>query len=318
MTYGSLVEVQVNSMRLEAKDVVSIELGDAGGNELPMFTAGAHIDLHLANGMVRSYSLLNAACERRRYVVGVLNDKKGRGGSRFIHDRLRVGEILKCSAPRNNFVLNEDASETVLIAGGIGVTPIICMFDRLLKIGRSVELIYCAKSRREAAFLDKLTALGGNVHLHFDDERGGPPDLKSLLAHRPGDPHFYCCGPEAMLAAFERTCGDLAYHNVHLERFAPAGAAAPVQDIGYQVKLAKSGITVNVPAGKALIDALEESGIEVTFSCREGVCGVCETRVLDGTPDHRDSVLTERERDSGQKMMVCVSGCKGNSLTLDI
>jgi ferredoxin--NADP+ reductase len=318
MAYGSLIEAQVNGIRLEAKDVVSIELKDTRGNELPMFTAGAHIDLHLANGMVRSYSLLNAACERQRYVVGVLNDRKGRGGSRFIHERLRVGEILKCSAPRNNFALNEDASKTVLIAGGIGVTPIICMFDRLLKIGRPVELIYCARSRLEAAFLDKLTALGGNAHIHFDDERGGAPDLKSLLAHRPNDAHFYCCGPEPMIAAFEGACRDLAYRNVHLERFTPAGAAAPVQDLGYQVRLARRGITVDVPAGKALIDALEESGIDVTFSCREGVCGVCETRVLDGTPDHRDSVLTERERNSGQKMMVCVSGCKGNLLTLDI
>ena len=318
MAYGSLIEAQVNSMRLEAKDVVSIELKDARGRELPMFTAGAHIDLHLANGMVRSYSLLNATCERQRYVVGVLNDRKGRGGSRFIHERLRVGEILKCSVPRNSFALNEDASKTVLIAGGIGVTPIICMLDRLLKIGRAVELIYCARSRLDAAFLDKLTALGGNAHIHFDDERGGAPDLKSLLAHRPNDTHFYCCGPEAMIAAFEEACRDLDYRNVHLERFAPAGAATQAQHHGYQVKLAKKGITVDVPAGKPMIDALEEAGVEVEFSCREGICGVCETRVLDGTPDHRDSVLTERERDSGQKMMVCVSGCKGNLLTLDI
>jgi ferredoxin-NADP reductase len=304
-------------MRLEAKDVVCIELRDASGNELPTFTAGAHIDLHLANGMVRSYSLLNAARERQRYVLGVLNDGKGRGGSRFIHESLRVGETLKCSLPRNNFALDEGASKVVLIAGGIGITPIICMFDRLLTVEKPVELFYCTRSRLEAGFIDKLAEMGGDVHTHFDDERGGAPDLKSMLANRSEDTHFYCCGPEAMLTAFEGTCRDLGYRNVHLERFAPAGDAK-VQGFGYQVRLAKKGITVDVPPGKALIDVLEESGIDVTFSCREGVCGVCETRVLDGTPHHRDSVLTERERKSGEKIMICVSGCKGNSLTLDI
>lgn len=318
MTLGSLIEVQVNNIRLEAKDVVSVELKNAEGNELPTFTAGAHIDLHLTNGMVRSYSLLNDACERQRYVVGVLNDKKGRGGSRFIHEQLRVGDILKCSVPRNNFALNEDAPKTVLIAGGIGVTPMVCMYDRLMKIGKTVDLIYCARSRREAAFLDRLAALGGKVHIHLDEERGGAPDFKSLLADRPHDAHYYCCGPEAMVAAFEGVCRDLGYRNVHLERFAPASIVTSVQEQGYQVRLAKSGITIEVPADKPMIEALEDAGIEVPFSCREGVCGVCEARVLDGKPDHRDSVLTERERDSGQKMMVCVSGCKGASLTLDM
>lgn len=305
-------------MRLEAAGVVSVELRAQNGAILPAFEAGSHIDLHLANDLVRSYSLFNAPQERHRYLVAVLNDRNSRGGSRFVHEQLRVGSTLKISPPRNNFGLDEHATHTVLLAGGIGVTPIFCMYNRLLDIGRPVEMIYCARSRKEAAFVDELSA-SKQVRVLFDEEQGGPPDLRALLEGRSPDTHFYCCGPAAMLSAFEAACRDLGHGHVHIERFKAAADAAPAQaGGGYRVELARSGKTIEVPSGVALLDALIAAGVDADYSCREGICGACETGVLAGTPEHHDSVLTERERASNKTMMVCVSGCKGDRLVLDI
>ncbi len=318
MNSSSLLTVLVHTIRLEAQGIVSVELRSPTGDELPPFEAGSHIDLHLPNGLVRSYSLFNSPQERHRYVVGVLNDRNSRGGSRFVHEQLRVGSTIKIAPPRNNFELDESAPKSVLLAGGIGVTPIFCMYNRLRDIGKPVELIYCARSRKEAAFVEELVASGGKVTLRFDDEAGGPPNLRELLASHPADTHFYCCGPTPMLDAFEAACKELGYPNVHIERFAAAGEVTASQEGSYQVELAKSGKVIDVPAGMSLLDALLEAGIDADYSCREGVCGACETAVLDGIPDHRDSVLTERERESNKTMMVCVSGCKGSKLVLDL
>lgn len=304
-------------MRLEAAGVVSVELRAQNGAILPAFEAGSHIDLHLPNDLVRSYSLFNAPEERHRYVVAVLSDRNSRGGSRFVHEQLRVGSTLKISPPRNNFGLDEHAIHTVLLAGGIGVTPIFCMYNRLLDIGRPVEMIYCARSRKEAAFVDELSA-SKQVRVLFDEEQGGPPDLRALLEGRPSDTHFYCCGPTAMLGAFEAACRDLGYGHIHIERFKAVVDVASAQAGGYRAELARSGKTIDVPLGVTLLDALIAAGVDADYSCREGICGACETGVLEGTPEHHDSVLTERERASNKTMMVCVSGCKGDKLVLDI
>ncbi|NOV27895.1 oxidoreductase [Cupriavidus necator] len=318
MSAHQSLTLRVQAMRYEARGVVSIELQDPEGKTLPEYSPGAHIDLHLGNGLVRSYSLCGAPETRTRYTVGVLLDRGSRGGSRYVHEQLRVGATLTVGAPRNNFELDESAAHTVLVAGGIGVTPIVCMARRLAELGKSFTLIYCARSRPEAAFVEALSAYGDAVRFHFDDEAGAPPDLKALLGGLDAQTHFYCCGPGPMLNAFEAACAAHAYANVHIERFAADPSTEAVQEGEYVVQLSRTGSLVRVPSGKSLLDALLDSGVEVEYSCREGVCGSCETAVLEGCPDHRDSVLSNSERASNKTMMVCVSGCKGGKLVLDL
>lgn len=318
MTHNNTLTAFVHTLRFEAEGIISVELRPYGDQVFPAFTAGAHIDLHLGNGLVRSYSLLNSPEDSGRYVVGILRDRNSRGGSAYVHQNLRVGMQLQISPPRNLFQLDESAEHSVLVAGGIGVTPIYCMLNRLRALGKSAEMLYCARSRKEAAFVEELAASGANIKLHFDDESGGPIDLKAFLAARPSTAHFYCCGPTPMIDAFENLCESLGHPNVHIERFAAAAPPAAAPQGSYEVKLARSNKSIEVPSGKSLLDALLESGIEVDCSCREGVCGACETRVLEGEPEHRDGVLTKAEKAANQTMMVCVSGCKGSRLVLDL
>ena len=317
MSNSQQITVRVQAMRFEGSGIVSVELVSPEGAELPGFAAGAHIDLHLPNGVVRSYSLWNSPQERHRYLIGVLLDRNSRGGSRYVHEQLRVGATITIGVPRNNFPLADAAEHTVLIAGGIGITPIYGMLNELRRLGRRAELLYCARSRAEAAFVEQLAG-GDGVQVHFDQEAGGPPDLRGYLAARTAEAHFYCCGPTPMLNAFESLCAELGLPNVHVERFAPAEPVVAQQGSEYECQLARSQKLVVVPAGKSLLDALLEAGADVDHSCREGVCGSCETAVLDGVPDHRDGVLTKAERESGKTMMVCVSGCKGRRLVLDL
>jgi len=311
----------IHTLRHEAEDTISVELQPVDGGEFPAFTPGSHIDLHLPNGLERSYSLCNSADERHRYIVGVLKDRASRGGSRCVHEQLRIGMQLVISAPRNNFALDEAADHTVLVAGGIGITPLLCMARRLRDLRRSFELLYFARSRRSAAFLDQLKALEVPMHTHFDDEEGGPPDLKALLAARPPSArlHLYACGPTPMLDAFEKFSAQLGHENAHIERFA-AVEHKPAQDARttFTVELVRSRKSITVAPEKSILDALLEAGIEVDHSCCEGVCGSCETRVLAGEPDHRDSILSAKERAGNQVMMLCVSGCKSPSLALDL
>jgi ferredoxin-NADP reductase len=318
----------VKSMRHEADGVVSLELRPTqAGASFPAFTAGAHIDVQLPNALVRSYSLLNPETERGRYVIGVLLDRNTRGGSRCVHEQLRVGMTVPVSAPRNNFPLDLSAPCSVLVAGGIGITPLMSMHAALASRGMPVEFIYCARSRREAAFLDELAAMaqaaGSQLTLHFDDERGAPPDMASLLKGHAADTHLYCCGPGPMLDAFDRACASLGYVHVHTERFAanPSSLAPPSAadaGSGYQVELRRSGMTLDVPSGKPLLDVLLDAGVAQDYSCREGICGACETRVLSGEVEHHDSILTRAERESNKTMMVCVSRCRQGTLVLDI
>lgn len=309
----------VHTLRYEAEGIISVELRPHGDTVFAPFEAGSHIDLHLPNGLVRSYSLLNAPSDQGRYVVGILRDRKSRGGSEFVHSQLRVGSTLQISQPRNNFKLDSEAPHSVLVAGGIGITPIYCMFRQLLALGKSAELIYCARSRKEAALLEQLSGLGAKVLYHFNDEKDCAPDLAKYLAGQPADTHFYCCGPTPMLDAFESTCEALGYPHAHIERFA-AAELPPSADAqqSYDVELKKTGKTVQVGAGLNLLDVLLQAGCDIDYSCREGVCGSCETKVLDGDVDHRDGVLTKAERAANASMMVCVSGCKSRRLVLDI
>ncbi|HBO6999662.1 TPA: oxidoreductase, partial [Pseudomonas aeruginosa] len=296
MTHDNRLAAFVHTLRFEAQGILGVELRPQGDQVFPPFSAGAHIDLHLPNGLVRSYSLLNSPEDCGRYVLGILRDRGSRGGSAFVHDSLRVGMQLQISRPRNLFPLEENAAHSVLVAGGIGVTPIYCMFNRLRALGRSVELLYCARSRQEAAFVEELAASDAAIQLHFDDEKGGPMDLGAFLGARASTAHFYCCGPTPMIDAFETHCERLGHPHVHIERFAAAPQAPAAPQGSYEVRLARSGTSIEVPSGKSLLDALLEAGVVVDCSCREGVCGSCETRVLEGEPEHRDGVLTKAEK----------------------
>lgn len=317
---SNTLQVFVHTLRYEADGIISIDLRATDRQDLPAFEAGSHIDCHLPNGLVRSYSLLNDCTERHRYVLGVLKDAKSRGGSKAVHEQLRVGMRLEISAPRNNFALHEEAAHSVLVAGGIGITPLLCMARRLRALGKSFEVLYFARSRTHAAFIEDVEALGAQVHFHFDDAQGGPPDLKALLAarHAPGT-HYYACGPAVMLDAFETHCQSLGYADAHIERFAAVEVAASSDARQrYTVELKRSGKVIEITPELSLLAALQQAKADVMTSCEEGICGSCETRVLEGVPDHRDSVLSPAEQATHRVMMVCVSGCQSERLVLDL
>lgn len=319
MAAGDLREVRVKRICYEAENINSYELVLPGGGDLAAFTAGSHIDLHLQNGMVRSYSLVNDQDERHRYVIAVNKDGSSRGGSSFVHETIKAGDIIAISTPRNNFALREDAERSVLIAGGIGITPLMSMIRRLERLARPWQLFYAARTRRAAAFLDDLRSIRPNarVHTDFDDERAGQVfDLAAVVARVPADAHVYCCGPLPMLDTFERAAAGRPADHVHVEYF--QAKEAPALDGGFEVRLAKSDRTIAIEPGKTILDAVLDAGVSANFSCSEGVCGTCETRVIEGIPDHRDLFLSPEEKAANKTIMICCSGSKSPTLVLDL
>ena len=315
------IELLVKAVTWESDRVRSYDLRLASGAPLPPFTAGAHIDLALPNGLTRSYSLINSQDERTRYVIAVQNDRVSRGGSRWIHQHLQAGDRLKVGPPRNNFRLVEEAPQSLLIAGGIGITPMLSIVMRLASLGRPWTLHYCARTRADAAFLDRLDLPGGwphgKVQLNFDHEPGGiTQDIGSLVDAAHAAAHIYCCGPAPMLAPFAAATAGRDAGLVHVEHFSTT--QAPATAGGFTVALAKSGREVFVAAGETILDAVLAAGIDAPYSCMEGVCGSCETTVIDGLPDHRDLVLSDAEKASNRSMMICCSGSQGVRLTLDL
>jgi tetrachlorobenzoquinone reductase len=308
------LRLRVKSATWEAPNITSYDLRPLEAGELPAFTAGAHIDLTLPNGLIRSYSLINPQAERQRYVIAVQKDRASRGGSKWVHENFRPGDVLTVSGPRNNFALNEAAPKSIFIAGGIGITPIMSMTERLSALGRDWELIYCARKRADAAFVDILK---GNVRFNFDEEPGGKMlDIAAVVRAAPPESHLYCCGPLPMLSAFEAVTADLPRERVHVEYF--TAKEPPAVAGGFKVVLAKSGQEFVVPPGKTILDTLLDAGLDIPYSCMEGVCGTCETKVVEGTPDHRDLILTEEEHAVGKIMMICCSGSKSEKLVLDL
>jgi ferredoxin-NADP reductase len=286
--------------------------------ELPPAAAGSHIDLHLANGLVRQYSLVISRPGTSQYEIAVKLDERSRGGSSLIHSSLRVGDRVDISAPRNHFPLDEAAPHTLFVAGGIGITPIYSMLHRLRSLRRSWELHYACRSKVDAAFLDEL-ANYGEVHFHFDDENDGRFfDVKRVFATTDPMASFYCCGPSPLMEAFEREAAsaNVPSTNVHMEYFT---AKEPLTLSGsFTVRLARSGKVLNVPEGRSILEVLVEAGIQIEHSCSEGICGTCETKVLMGVPDHRDSVLTPQERAANSTMMICCSRSRSPELVLDL
>jgi ferredoxin-NADP reductase len=311
-----MTDLRIKSATWEAPNIISYELRSVDGSPLPEFSAGAHIDLKLPNGVTRSYSLLNSQCERDRYVIAIQKDRASRGGSSWIHQNLKVGDTLSVSDPRNNFRLDEGADKTVLIAGGIGITPMLSMIERLKSLKKDWVLVICARTRESAPFVKHL-ASDDRVRFNFDGEPGGTMiDMAALIASHGAETHFYCCGPLPMLKAFGSATDHLPRPQVHVEFFSAASPAATAG--GFKVILSKSGREVDVPSGKTILDALNDAGIVTPYSCAEGVCGTCEAVVLEGVPDHRDLVLTEAEKVSNRKMLICCSGSHSERLVLDI
>ncbi|VTU13187.1 Phenoxybenzoate dioxygenase subunit beta [Variovorax sp. SRS16] len=312
--------LRLSAIRYEAEAIASFQFQHPDAAPLPAFAPGAHVDVHLPNGLIRSYSLSNESSETHRYVVTVARDVNSRGGSAYMHDKLHVGQLLKVGVPANHFPLDESASDTVLIAGGVGVTPIWCMAQRLERLGRPVKVFYASRSRANAAFSKDFEALGRRhaacVHLHFDDERG-LLDIRKLVSENVGaGTHVYCCGPTPMLQAFEAACSHLPPECVHVEYF--KAKDAPITADGLELVLAKSQKTLRVGHGKTVLDAILEAGIDVPYSCMEGICGSCEVPVLDGVPDHHDSVLSAKQKASNSTMLICCSGAKSSRLVLDL
>lgn len=310
---GTERDVLVRAVRLESEGVLSFVLEACDGQPLPAFEPGAHIDLHLPMG-VRQYSLINDG-RAGVYEIAVGLDRAGRGGSAWLHKELRPGMVLKASPPRNTFPLDDAAPYTALFAGGVGVTPIRAMAVRLAALGRPFSLLYAARSKASAAFAAELAGLKG-ARLHFDAEAGGPADLAAAIAAVPAGAKLYCCGPTSMIEAFTAATAGRPAELVSVERF----GAAPIQgEAGsFVVELARSGRSIEVGPTETILDALATAGIAAPSSCRNGVCGTCETTVLAGQPDHRDMILSEAERAAGGSMMICCSRAKSPRLTLDL
>lgn len=307
------IEMRLAAIRYLAHETNLFEFESLDGSEVPPASAGAHIAVNLPNGMVRLYSLVEPVEEGSRYVIGVKRDGRGRGGSVCLHDTVRVGSVLKIGAPRNNFELNENAGHSVLIAGGIGITPIWSMAQRLTRLGRSFDVVYACRDRRDVAFSEAIAQLAGAT-VHVDSEAAGFLDIRNIVDNAPEGAHFYCCGPAPMLDSFEACTSHLPRGQVHLERFAPA--AQPVLDGNFMVELSESGREFEIPEGQSILSVLRDAGFDLDFSCEMGICGACKVQVLDGVPDHRDMVLSDEEKARGDAMMICCSGAKTPRLRL--
>lgn len=318
----SLIKARIVAIRYEARDVLSYVLAPLSPTQpLPAYTPGAHIDVHLTGALMRTYSLSNGRGDTGLYRLTVQKDPKSRGGSIYMHDNLRAGQEVEISTPRNNFELCEDAPLSVFIAGGIGVTPFIPMMARLNALGRRWRLHYCVRTRERAAFIEEieqLTAAGhGEAVFNFDEEPGGSLlDLNALIGALPEGAHVYCCGPTGMLHAYQKAAEGLPSERVHFEYFSSDVKAA--SEGGFTVVLQKTGSEVFVKSGETILQAIRSAGVFVDSSCEEGICGACETKVISGTPDHRDMILSERERTESKSMMICCSGCKSERLVLDL
>ena len=300
-----------------AEGVVVLGLHDPSGADLPSWAPGAHIDLNLPTGVTRQYSLCGNPADRAVWQIGVLREPQGRGGSAYVHDELTEGTEIAVRGPRNNFPL-VTAPAYVFIAGGIGITPILPMVGAAQAAGAEVELHYGGRNRRSMAFLESLAELTeAPVTLHPQDEVG-LIDLESILGTPRPDTLVYCCGPEPLLQAVEQHCAGWPSGSLHVERFSPKKVGEPVLQDAFEVELAESGMTLTVPPDRSILEVIEEAGVSVESSCHEGTCGTCETAVLEGQVDHRDSLLTPDEQEANDTMFVCVSRAASPKLVLDL
>ena len=319
---GGLLSVRVARKSIEAEDICSLELVSADGAPLPAFAAGSHIDVQLPGGPTRQYSLCNDPAETHRYLIAVLRDARSRGGSAAVHERVKVGDTLVISAPKNHFALAHDASSHLLLAGGIGVTPLLCMAERLAHAGADFEMHYCTRSPARTAFRQRIAVapFASRVAFHFDDgEAAQKLDIAALLAAPRAGRHLYVCGPKGFMDAVLGSARAQGWPQaqIHYEFFG-ADTAPAAGDGGFEVMLASSGRVIKVAPDRSVVQALAEAGVSVATSCEQGVCGTCLTRVIEGEPDHRDLYLTPQEQAANDQFLPCCSRAKSARLVLDL
>ena len=325
MTAQETLQVRVVKKQAEAEGIASFELARVDGLALPPFSAGSHIDVHLpgnpGGGLVRQYSLCNASHEEHRYRIAVLRDPASRGGSVAMHDSVHEGDVITISTPRNHFALHP-AQHSLLLAGGIGVTPLLCMADRLARTGAKFDLHYCTRSAERTAFSAEIAASSMAQHVHFHLDAGAAEQklaLATTLAAPAPDKRLYVCGPSGFIDHVVGTAQAMgwAQDHIHLEYF-----GAPAQDTsgdqGFVVRIASTGKTYAIAPDVSVVEALRGHGIDILTSCEQGVCGTCLTRVLEGEVDHRDMYLTDEEKAANEQFMPCCSRARGKLLVLDL
>jgi ferredoxin-NADP reductase len=315
----------VATRTLAAEGVVSLSLRRPDGGTLPAWAPGAHIDVLLDGDdgedgddgvLIRQYSLCGDPADREAWRIAVLREPRGRGGSAYVHDRLREGTTVRVRGPRNNFPLRP-AARHLFVAGGVGITPILPMVEAAEAAGADWRLLYGGRTRTSMAFLDRLAPHGDRVLVRPQDEYG-LLDVAALLGVPEDGTLVHACGPEPLLRAVQEQCAGWPPGTLGVERFAPVRTSATGRAEVFELELARSGLTLTVPPDRSVLETVEAAGVAVVFSCREGTCGTCETDVLDGRPDHRDSLLTEDERAAGDTMLICVSRSCGPRLVLDL
>lgn len=312
----SAVSVKVSGRQQQADGVLAITLTHPDGRRLPDWAPGSHVDLMLPNGMTRQYSLCGDRWDPYTYRIGVLREPAGRGGSAYIHDELRENQIIGIGGPRNNFHL-VPSERYLFIAGGIGITPLLPMIAQAAMLEADWTLVYGGRTKSSMAFLGDLADFGDRVQLRPQDEYG-LLDLPALLSSPAAGLKVYCCGPGPLLDAVHRTCSRWPAGAVRTERFVPKDQGPPVRDTPFVVDLARTGTAVTVSPDRSILEAVRQAGVPVLSSCQQGVCGTCETPVLAGEPDHRDSLLDDGERAASESMFICVSRSCSDRLVLEL
>jgi len=313
------MDVVVRSAELITPRIKSFELADPAGAALPEFTAGSHIDVTLPNGLVRSYSLLNDSRERDRYVIAVLREEAGGGGSAWVHDSLAPGDVLSISEPQNRFEIDEGGDHNILIAGGIGITPLLSMAERFDELGIDFKLYYCTRSREETAFAERIEQRFPSRHVfHHDQGRADLSlDVAALVSNRQPGTHVYVCGPPGLIASVRTAAQDWPKGTVHFELFGAGRVEIKTDNRPFDVHLKRRNITLHVPADQSILEVLTANDIRVRSICRDGYCEACTTRYVGGKVEHRDSVLDEEDRKT--MLQVCVSrAMPGENLVLDL
>ena len=313
----AVLPVIVADRRREAEGVISLTLRRADGADLPAWQPGAHLDLLLADGMERQFSLCGDPADRTTWQIAVLREPGGRGGSAYVHDWSPVGSTLRVRGPRNNFPLRP-AARYLFIAGGIGITPILPMLRAAEAAGARWSLLYGGRRRASMAFADELAARFTERVLLRPQDETGLLDLPGYLGAPQSDAAVYCCGPGPLLDAVSEYCLASGWPEPAMERFQPKEQEAGLANRPFELVLSRSGRTLTVPQDATVLETVRAAGVEVLYSCTEGTCGTCETDVIEGVPEHRDSLLTAAERAAGETMMICVSRCRGERLVLDL
>ena len=322
MSTAPTLQVRVARKAVEALDIVTLELVATNGQALPAFSAGSHVDVQLPNGITRQYSLCNDPQETHRYQIGVLRDPSSRGGSLAVHEQVKEGDVLTISVPRNHFGLAHEAKQHLLLAGGIGITPILCMAERLANTGADFAMHYATRAPERTAFRQRIaaSAFASRVQFHYDNgDAAQKLDLQVLLRQPQAGTHLYVCGPKGFMDAVLNTARSSGWPEaqIHYEFFG-AEVAKSDSDASFEIKLASSGRIVMVPKDQTVVQALAAAGVDVMISCEQGVCGTCLTRVIEGVPDHKDSYLTPEEQAANDQFTPCCSRSKTPQLVLDL